>query len=295
MNKADTSECRICRDESPPLLRPCRCASVVHVVCLKRWVASRVSAHFPLTFSPSNPSCEVCLAPYAAENTADTSSMARAGNKGSLFADSGPHRMFGVRLSICESDPLALLPRPAICDQLVSLESCLLLCLTALAVSGHTIFLVHMRAHVSINEYPRERVLLAGLNAVLSACILFLVQKIVSRWLREGPHSFLSGAADGNSDIENPSSFSTVYSGASPGMPTDVTDAGDLDVVLPVETSAMLSEDGLASRDSEDLALQSQQPRRFSNVSRTSVGHFVLGAFLSVAASAEVYLLLSVL
>jgi RING-variant domain len=302
MNNTEMFECRICRDENPPLLRPCRCSSSVHVTCLKRWVESRTSVLFPLTFSPKPPSCEVCLAPYTAAAEANATRPGEEGCKNIALADHGPYWLTRFRLGLCAPDPLALLPRSAVCDHIVSLESCLLLCLTALAISGHTIFLVHMRAHVSVNEYPRERVLLAGLNALLSACILVLVQKIVSRWLRDGQNlAFSNLTMTHRSDIESPPLGSSVNGHVTSGtLSTSIGSPNEeQDVSFPVDSLHNTLENSQESTNSEETRQQSDGVgtgrNSSSHISTNSVGHFVLGAFLSVAASAEVYLLLSAL
>lgn len=161
-------ECRICRDVSPaPLLQPCLCSSFVHQPCLAKWTASRTAADLPLT-APGPPSCEICLAPY----TSHTSPAAPS-----------------ARDYILGRDPLALLPRHALCATVLSLEACVLLCLFVLAVSGHSFFLFRVYsaapATPGFGEYAMQRVLLAVVNACLTFGILALVRKMAARWLRE--------------------------------------------------------------------------------------------------------------
>lgn len=167
-------ECRICREPQPPLLQPCLCTSFVHQPCLARWTASRASSDLPLT-APGPPSCEICLAPYASKSASSASA--------------------------CEAlDPLALLPRTALCATVLSLEACVLLILFVLAVSGHTFFLFRVYTPAAKTpggtEYALQRLLLAVVNAGLTFGILALVRKIASRWLRESAQAAAEGGGN---------------------------------------------------------------------------------------------------
>lgn len=72
-----------------------------------------------------------------------------------------------------------------VCEYFLSVEGCLLIFLFVLAVMGHALFVVGMYAGARKDQYSIARVALGAVNAVLTVSLLVLVQKIVSRWLRE--------------------------------------------------------------------------------------------------------------
>lgn len=170
----DTTECRICRDNdtSSPLLIVCKCTTRVHVHCLRRWVGYRADAMFPLLASESYTTCEVCrhpINPNFVNNiynyTSSSSSTAISGNC-----------LIGRKL---------LAHGERLCEYLVSVEGCLLIFLFVLAVMGHLLFVLGIYNGTNPDQYVVERMVLGIANALLTLSLLVLVQKIVSRWLRE--------------------------------------------------------------------------------------------------------------
>jgi hypothetical protein len=247
MTSLEPADCRICRETTAPLLQPCRCASHVHQACLRQWTEQRAQTVFPLTFSPAPPSCEVCLAPYAAKPPA-------GGGGGAAAAPAALSFLLGP-------DPLSLLPRHAACSAVVTLELCVLLCLFVLSVAGHAIFLIHLPSPSAstpgVEQYAAQRTLLALLNACLTFGILGLVRKIVARWLRDAaPFSPPPAAAAPPADPSSP----------------------PLPAAAPPATGAATAA-AAASGGAPDWP----------------VGYVTLSAFLSFAAGAEMFLLMSAL
>ena len=55
-----SNPCRICFENTPPLIHPCKCSGsskYVHLVCLKTWISSQHS-------NPKGSQCEVCRTKY---------------------------------------------------------------------------------------------------------------------------------------------------------------------------------------------------------------------------------------
>jgi RING-variant domain len=284
-------DCRICREQTPPLLHPCRCSSLVHLPCLRRWVATRAAAAFPLA-PYVQPSCEVCLAPYAAapDTVAAPEPPPHAKHPFSLAAALARFRAPG--------DPLQLQPRDwsSTCDGFLSLEACALMCLSALAFVAHWIYILGVygtdvsapgpspqmstaaSAFSSVTaaaeepivtgrddqSFHSERLLLAAVNALLILAILVLVQKLVSRCLREM-----------SSGLPNT---------ASPGLSYSSTDA----------TTFVTARQGSSSPSSSNSSAGIVHAVQRSEACH-GAGHFLLTVILSVTAGAEVFFLLSAL
>lgn len=93
------------------------------------------------------------------------------------------------------------------CVWMLSVEGCLLIFLFVLAVLGHVLFVVGIYGGADNRReegdaYSIERVALGGVNAVLTMSLLVLVQKVVSRWLRERDF-FLAVASVDCGDLES--------------------------------------------------------------------------------------------
>lgn len=149
-------ECRICRDSTPPLHTSCRCNTHVHTSCLHRWLCYRSDAQFPLLSQRAATTCEVCRHPFRAEVLPEAK-----GEATNL-------------MSVCRT-----------CDYLVSVEGCLAVFLFVMAVMGHIIFVLGMYKGAESEEFSVQRIALGVINAILTLSLLVLVQKMVSRWLRE--------------------------------------------------------------------------------------------------------------
>lgn len=93
------------------------------------------------------------------------------------------------------------------CVWMLSVEGCLLIFLFVLAVLGHVLFVVGIydgagKRGEEGDVYSIERVALGVVNAVLTMSLLVLVQKVVSRWLRERDF-FLAVASVDCGDLES--------------------------------------------------------------------------------------------
>lgn len=89
-----------------------------------------------------------------------------------------------------------------LCEWVMSVEGCLLIFLFVMAVMGHILFLVGIYQGASKDEYSIARVALGVANAVLTISLLVLVQKIVSRWLRESDFFAAVASAYCVNDVE---------------------------------------------------------------------------------------------
>lgn len=173
------AECRICREGSDAgeLTWVCRCTTQVHGECLRRWVAQRADSLFPLLAGGSE-LCEVCRSPLRRE----------------VLIGEGGGWVGGVKRRV-EGGVLWML----------SVEGCLLMFLFVLAVLGHILFVVGVYDGAGEDEddmYSIERVAMGVLNAVLTMSLLVLVQKVVSRWLRERDFLMAVAAMDYGGDVE---------------------------------------------------------------------------------------------
>eukprot|EP00177_Eucheuma_denticulatum_P003917 GFKZ01007083.1.p1 GENE.GFKZ01007083.1~~GFKZ01007083.1.p1 ORF type:complete len:237 (+),score=34.77 GFKZ01007083.1:283-993(+) len=173
-------ECRICREGSDAgeLTSVCRCSTQVHPECLRRWVAQRADALFPLLLAGGGEVCEICRAPLKRE----------------VLVGEGGGWVSGVKRRV-EGGVVWML----------SVEGCLLMFLFVLAVLGHVLFVVGVYDVAEGDEddmYSLERVAMGVLNAVLTMSLLVLVQKIVSRWLRERDFLIAVAAMDCGGDVE---------------------------------------------------------------------------------------------
>lgn len=229
--EAVLDECRICREAAGVLLRPCRCSTPVHAACLRRWVSQRAAALFPL-LQRRAPTCEVCLTQY----------------------DPLPEEFQHKDAWCSRAD--------RICEYLVTLEGCLLLFLFVLALMGHALFLLSMYGGVHVEQFAIERLALGIANAILTGCLLVLVQRVVSRWLRES--DFLLAVA------------------AAP-LPDEAS----------LQSTQGADDDMLSTQREFGLSSHAHSSGNVSRRSSRSVlGHVILGASLSVVAACEVFLLM---
>lgn len=194
-------ECRICRDGASAgvLSSACRCATLVHSACLRRWVSHRADALFPLLLAGGRDVCEVCRGPFRRDLLHGSVSLGRSSLvEEGVVADKGDASWWGgssvVRRIAEGAGP--------ICEWVMSVEGCLLIFLFVLAVMGHVLFLVGMYQGASKDQYSIERVALGVANAVLTISLLVLVQKIVSRWLRESDFFAAVASAYCVNDVE---------------------------------------------------------------------------------------------
>lgn len=313
-------ECRICRDNSEPLVWPCRCPTPVHVTCLRQWVATKSARLLPLTPAPLSPTCEICLTPYmpsCPRPVVQTDDNEKDQNHHPTHEQSHQHaqlhaqqhqqpsgleswrtRCFGVS-RINQNDPLGLQPKWSLCDSLLSIEGCLFLFLFVLAVTGHSIFLLHMYdTDREYDEYRDERLVLAFANAILSCGILAIVQRSVSRWLREGA---LVTELNTNNDLPPPATAAhslhtrgRLHRSISSSSTSSRSSAQDdpLAAEPPVQSNTSV----VRVAENENSALVTGRPRaRHERRDRAWLSHIILGGVLSLTASAEVYFLLSAL
>lgn len=160
-----------------------------------------------------------------------------------------------------------------------------------LAIFGHTVFLVHMYGRsTAYDDFAKERRLLACANAILTGGLLFLIQRTVSKWLRDesaapvssvgvnsNPHSgtqhAVSSADISRAFTDQRSAYSSRAAGSS-GIEVFDEEHGSPELVSAVN--------GLHV----DLSMR-------ENTFRSLIGRIMLGSFLTVATGAEVYLVIS--
>lgn len=103
---------------------------------------------------------------------------------------------------VCKQPFHSTVKTPKTCENFISLEACLLLFLLVLAIMGHLIFVLGIYRGAT-REYSLQRSCLAFVNAVLTIGLLILVQKVVSRWLRESDFFVaLASAPLASGDVE---------------------------------------------------------------------------------------------
>lgn len=160
----------------------CRCNTHVHPRCLKRWLSYRSDAQFPLLSPAETATCEVCNEPFY-EDALETESK------------SSENDGFCSRLFVWFT---------ALFNYLLTVEGCLLLFLFVLAAMGHILFVISMYSAASDpTEYSLQRLALALVNAMLTLSLLVVVQRVVSRRLREGDFVFALANASLIPDVEN--------------------------------------------------------------------------------------------
>lgn len=183
MSVSPIFECRICRDEQPPLRLSCRCNTHVHPQCLNRWLSYRADAQFPLLSPVETAACEVCNQPFFEDALNATLKSETTHTCGFRVAE---------RLSW-------------IGNYFITVEGCLLLFLFVLATMGHIIFVVYIyKSAVDPTQYSMQRLALALLNAVLTLTLLVVVQRVVTKWLRENDFLFALANTPLITDVESP-------------------------------------------------------------------------------------------
>lgn len=146
----------------------------MHAHCLRRWLGHRSDIQFPLLSARQHAVCEVCQHPYTLGALCDK------------VEYNNPWRRR------CD----------ALCTYLVTVEACLLLFLFVLAAMGHALFVLGMYGCAESKQYSLQRVGLAVVNAVLTFSWLVLVQRIVSRCLRESDFLLALASAPLTGDVE---------------------------------------------------------------------------------------------
>lgn len=289
----DEPECRICRESTGPLMSAtCRCNTVVHATCLRRWHGYRADALFPLLSSTARNLCEICRHPVnlsKSHNTQDVTS-----SSSTSTSASASNTLTSSLLAKCES--CCLLPRALstyayrVCEDILTLESCLFIFLFVLAVMGHALFVLSVYKGAEKDEHSLKRVCLAGANAIVTLSLLILVQKLASRWLRE-MDSFSSSSSSAN----NGGGGETIVTVPRTELhTTGMERRPDLDddqqsVVgsLPGGSVNRSEYTGLAAADIE---AQVREYRAYTTRC-TTFSQVLLGAFLSVIAAAEIFFL----
>lgn len=153
-------------------------------------MSQRADAMFPLLLAGGRERCEICKSPLRREVLVD-------GGDGDGEEGRGVGGM--CRRMAVKADEA--------CVWVLSVEGCLLIFLFVLAVLGHVLFVVGIydgadKRGEEGDVYSIERVALGVVNAVLTMSLLVLVQKVVSRWLRERDF-FLAVASVDCGDLES--------------------------------------------------------------------------------------------
>lgn len=287
-NEDDLPECRICRESTGTLMAfTCRCNTLVHAACLRRWQGYRADALFPLLSSTARNLCEICRHPVNlsksisnVEHMTTDSSSSPSSSSAAAAATSLPTNTFTSTIS-AKYESCCLLPRAVttymhrMCEDAFTVESCLFIFLLVLAVMGHALFVLSIYKGAEKDEHSLKRVCLAAANALVTLSLLILVQKLASRWLRE--------TDSGETIVSVPRTIA----------PATVTDE-----------QLNMDDESIASRQSGDPSNRSEYTRlavadveaqvreyRAYATRCTTFSQVILGAFLSVIAAAEIFFL----
>lgn len=292
----DEPECRICRESTGPLVSAtCRCNTVVHATCLRRWHGYRADALFPLLSSAARNICEICRHPVnlsKSHNIQDitSSSSSSSASTPALASDT----LTPSFLAKCES--CFLLPRALstsvyrICEDVLTLESCLFIFLFVLAVMGHALFVLSVYKGAEKDEHSLKRVCLAAANAIVTLGLLILVQKLASRWLREmdsfsSSSSLANGGGGGDTIVSIPRT--ELHTTGMERRPDLADDQQSVVGSLPGGSVNRSEYSGLAAADIE---AQVREYRAYTTRC-TTFSQVLLGAILSVIAAAEIFFL----
>lgn len=263
----DVPECRICRESTGTLMSAtCRCNTVVHMACLRRWQGYRADALFPLLSSTTRNMCEICRHPVNLSKGNHTNHDTTAGQSSSSPASISS--LLWANYEAC-----CLLPRAIstcvnrMCEDAFTVESCLFTFLVVLAVMGHALFVLSVyKGAEKKDEHSLKRMCLAIANAVVTLSLLIVVQKLASRWLRE--------MEAGETIVDIPRSVATLPTVAN-GRP-DIND----------DSTAHQQQQQAAA----DIEAQVREYRAYTTRC-TTFSQVLLGAFLSVIAAAEIFFL----